>query len=180
MSEPAWKYFTKQSEWKAYLQQLVATNDVACLKAIVCIDNRQTELERYQGESVEDNGIGWTKNDANEMGRLASKIRQNVALTKAEMAKSRNKMKKYWKQLMDISKQQMEQKEQQELARAEAEAEEKLKQEFEQRKLIFEQTLDIIQKCSEEGIACEFGICDECPVTQGYQLRFPTALQMEG
>ena len=179
-SDPAWKYFTKQSEWKAYLQNLVMTNVSACLRAIVCIDNRQTEHERLRGESIEENGIGWTKNDAREMGQIASKIRRGVPLSDAELAKSRNKMKKYWKQLMVISKQRLERKEQLEQAEAKARAEEEYQREYEQRRMLFEQALETIRKCSEEGIACEYGICDECPLTQGYQLRLPMEFLTEG
>ena len=117
MAGPAWKYFTTQEQWKAYLQDLVSTNTNACLKAITCIDNWQTEPERQQGESTEENGVGWTKYDAKEMGQLANKIRNGQALTDGELAKAKNKMKKYWKQLMQISKRQMEQQEAEEQAK---------------------------------------------------------------
>lgn len=167
MAGPAWKYFTTQEQWKAYLQDLVSTNTNACLKAITCIDNWQTEPERQQGESTEENGVGWTKYDAKEMGQLASKIRNGQALTDGELAKAKNKMKKYWKQLMQISKRQMEQQEAEEQAKLEQEAREVAEQKRQQ----FEEALEVLRKCGEEGIACEYGICDECPLTRGYQLR---------
>lgn len=167
MAGPAWKYFTTQEQWKAYLQDLVSTNTNACLKAITCIDNWQTEPERQQGESTEENGVGWTKYDAKEMGQLANKIRNGQALTDGELAKAKNKMKKYWKQLMQISKRQMEQQEAQEQAKLEQEVREVAEQKRQQ----FEETLEVLRKCGEEGIACEYGICDECPLTRGYQLR---------
>lgn len=167
MAGPAWKYFTTQEQWKAYLQDLVSTNANACLKAITCIDNWQTEPERQQGESTEENGVGWTKYDAEEMGQLANKIRNGQALTDGELAKAKNKMKKYWKQLMQISKRQMEQQEAEEQAKLEQEAREVAEQKRQQ----FEEALEVLRKCGEEGIACEYGICDECPLTRGYQLR---------
>ena len=167
MAGPAWKYFTTQEQWKAYLQDLVSTNTNACLKAITCIDNWQTEPERQQGESIEENGVGWTKYDAKEMGQLANKIRNGQTLTDGELAKAKNKMKKYWKQLMQISKRQMEQQEAEEQAKLEQEAREVAEQKRQQ----FEETLEVLRKCGEEGIACEYGICDECPLTRGYQLR---------
>lgn len=36
----------------------------------------------------------------------------------------------------------------------------------------FRQDIETLRKCSEEGISCEYGICDECPITTGFQLRF--------
>ena len=167
MAGPAWKYFTTQEQWKAYLQDLVSTNTNACLKAITCIDNWQTEPERQQGESTEENGVGWTKCDAKEMGQLANKTRNGQALTDGELAKAKNKMKKYWKQLMQMSKRQMEQQEAEEQAKLEREA----KEVTEQKRQQFEEALEVLRKCGEEGIACEYGMCDECPLTRGYQFR---------
>lgn len=167
MSLPAYYYFTKQDEWKAYLQNLVKTNDSACRRAIVQIDNWQTELERQQGESTEENGVGWTKYDAREMGLLAKKIRRGEELTRAEMAKSRNKMQKYWKQLMDISKRNLEKV----LQQQSAEAEEYARAQYEARREHFEEALEVIRRCGEDGVPCEYGICDECPLARGYQMR---------
>ena len=36
----------------------------------------------------------------------------------------------------------------------------------------FRDSMEALRKCSEEGIACGYGICDECPVTSGLQMRF--------
>ena len=158
----AWEYFTSQKQWEAYLKDLLKTNDKALLRAIMLIYNNQTPEEKDKGESIEDNCIGFSKIDAKEMGDIARKIKANKALTKEELAKSRNKMQKYWKQLMIISKEQAEAK----LIELEIQEEnaEKLKQ--------FKQDIETLRKCSEEGIACEYGICDECPITTGFQLRF--------
>lgn len=158
----AWEYFTSQKQWEAYLKDLLKTNDKALLRAIMLIYDNQTAEEKDKGESIEDNCIGFSKIDAKEMGDIARKIKANKALTKEELAKSRNKMQKYWKQLMIISKEQAEAK----LIELEIQEEnaEKLKQ--------FKQDIETLRKCSEEGIACEYGICDECPITTGFQLRF--------
>lgn len=166
MSDPVWKYFTKESEWKAYLQDLVKKSDKACCKAIVLIDGWQTELEKQQQESTEENGVGWSKYDAKEMGALADKIRKNEQLTEGELAKAKNKMQKYWKQLMYISKRQQEQREKQQA--------EQLRQ---QKQKQFKESLEVIRRCAEENKMCEYGICDECPLTRGYQMR--TALKEE-
>lgn len=35
----------------------------------------------------------------------------------------------------------------------------------------FKNFCEVLRRCSEEGISCDYGICDECPVTTGIQLR---------
>ena len=94
----AWEYFTNQKQWKLYLKNLLKTNNNALLKAILLIYDNQTEEEKNKGESIEDNCIGFSKVDAKEMGKIAIKIKAGKALTEGELAKSRNKMQKYWKQ----------------------------------------------------------------------------------
>lgn len=102
-----WESFTNQKQWESYLKNLVKINDKALYKSIILIYEMQTDKERYIGESKEENGIGFTKVDAKEMSDIAKKIKQGNELTSGEIAKSRNKMQKYWKQLMIISKRQM-------------------------------------------------------------------------
>lgn len=99
-----WEYFTNQKQWKMYLKELLKTNDTALFRAIVLVYDNQTEEEKYRGKSIEENSVGFNKVDAKEMGEIAKKIKSGKQLTKAELAKSRNKMQKYWKQLMIISK----------------------------------------------------------------------------
>lgn len=170
----AWEYFTSQKQWESYLKDLLKSNDKALLRAIVLIHDNQTQEEKSKGKSIEDNCIGFSKIDAKEMGEIANKIRAGKALTEGELAKSRNKMQKYWKQLMIISKKQAEAKKLQEqkeleekLAKEEQEAIEKDAEKLEQ----FKQVIKTLCKCSEEGIQCGYGICDECPVTVGFQLK---------
>ena len=165
----AWEYFTSQKQWEAYLKDLLKTNDKALLRAIILIYDNQTSEEKDKGESIEDNCIGFSKIDAKEMGDIARKIKANKALTKGELAKSRNKMQKYWKQLMIISKKQAEAKKLQE--QKELEAQKEAIKKFERLRR-FRHDIETLRKCSEEGISCEYGICDECPITTGFQLRF--------
>lgn len=162
-----WESFTNQKQWELYLKNLIKTNDKALYKSIILIYEMQTDEERYIGESKEENGIGFTKVDAKEMGDIAKKIKQGNELTSGEIAKSRNKMQKYWKQLMIISKRQMKEAEDaklnEELAIAQEEQNEKLKS--------FREHNEMLRKCSEEGISCSYGICDECPLATGFQMR---------
>lgn len=153
---PVWAKFTSQKQWEVFLKELVSTNDRALFKSIILIYNNQTNEEKTQGKSIEDNYVGFTKTDAYEMGQIAKKIKCGQPLTKGELAKSRNKMKKYWKQLMIISKEKAEAKELQELERELYETEEGFGKHFKE--------IKSLQKC-EEGIPCEYGICKECPMS---------------
>ena len=171
MAIAGWQYFTTQKQWEAYLKDLVRTNDKALLTAIVRIDDRQTEEERAIGESTEDNLVGWTKWDAKEMGDIAQKIKRGEPLTIGELAKSRNKMQKYWKQLMYISKQQQEEKAKKRALEEEERINKEVQVENEKNKELFRQHNEMLRCCAEDGKACEYGICDECPVTQGFQMR---------
>lgn len=106
-----WKYLATQKQWKAYLCDLLDYSDDAVKLAIINIDSMQTVPEKDSGQSIEENTVGWTKVDASEMGLIADKIKSGQQLTAGEIAKSRNKMKKYWKQLMFQIQNRMAQKE---------------------------------------------------------------------
>lgn len=168
----AWEYFTNQKQWEAYLKDLIRTNDQALLRAIVLIYDSQTDEEKMKGESIEDNCIGFSKIDAAEMGAIARKIKAKKELSKGELAKSRNKMQKYWKQLMVISKKQAESKKQKVEETYNEETEYAAIDEYEfERKEQFRGYCEALRRCSEDGISCDYGICDECPITTGFQLR---------
>lgn len=154
-----WEYFTNQKQWKLYIKNLLKTNNNALLKAILLIYDNQTEEEKNKGESIEDNCTGFNKVDAKEMGKIAIKIKAGKALTEGELAKSRNKMQKYWKQLMIISKQKQRKKILQEQMKIESKLNE---YEYEVKLKQFREYNEIVRKCNE-GIQCAYGICDECP-----------------
>ena len=167
MGQKVWETFTNQKQWELYLKSLIKTNDKALYKSIILIYDMQTNEEKNTNSSVEENNVGFSKVDAYEMGVIAKKIKRGDPLAKGEIAKSRNKMQKYWKQLMIISKRQMKEAEDaklnEELAIAQEEQNEKLES--------FREHNEILRKCSEEGISCSYGICDECPLTTGFQMR---------
>lgn len=170
----AWEYFTSNKQWERYLKDLLKSNDEALLRAIVLVYENQTDEEKCKGETIEGNNIGFSKIDAKELGEIARKIKAGKELTKGELAKSRNKMQKYWKQLMIISKKQAEArklKEQEnkelELAKEEEDARIEKEKSLEQ----FRKDIETLRKCSEEGISCSYGICGECPITTGFQLK---------
>lgn len=102
-----WESFTNQSQWKEYLQNLLRTNDKALYKAIVLIAKYQTPIEVASGATLEHNNLGFGTVDAKFLTSMAFKINNGVPLTEKELAISRNKMPKYWKQLYRISKSNM-------------------------------------------------------------------------
>lgn len=100
----SWESFTNQRQWREYLTNLLKTNDRALLKAITIIYDFQTDEEKLKGAAIDENDRGFGKVDARDLGRMAEKIRANIPLTEGELARARNKMPKYWQQLMRVSK----------------------------------------------------------------------------
>lgn len=102
-----WESFTNQKQWKEYLLSLLDKNDVAVKKAIITIYNFQMIDEKKSSKSLHENGKGFNKVDADFLSEMAIKIINRNELTDIELIKSRNKIKKYWKQLMFVSKEKM-------------------------------------------------------------------------
>lgn len=148
-----WESFTNQKQWEAYLKKLIKTNEKALLKSILLIYDNQTNDEKEIGKSVEDNKVGFSKWDAEEMSDIAKKLKQNKELSLNEIVHARLVMPKYWKQLMIISKRNME-------LEKELSA---IKQVVEENTKTFDETAEKIRQCFEEGKACDYGICNECP-----------------
>lgn len=153
-----WEYFTNQKQWESYLKNLLIHNNKALFRAIVLVYDSQTNEEKNRGKSIENNNIGFSKIDAYEMGHIAQKIKAGKDLTQKELTAARYKMPKYWKQLMNISKANMAKTE-----KHDKEANEELER--------FREHNEILRRCSEEGIPCSYGICDECPLTTGLQTK---------
>jgi len=82
----------------------VRTNDKALLRAIVVIGDRQTPEEMAMAETVDHNNRGWGAIDAPFFTPLYFRILHQQPLTRRELAIARNKMPKYWRQLMEVSK----------------------------------------------------------------------------
>ena len=169
----AYEYFNSQKQWEAYLKDLLKTNNQALLKSIVLIYDNQTNEEKEIGASVEDNNLGFSKWDAEEMSDIARKLKRGEPLKPNEIVHARITMPKYWKQLMFIAKNQIEIKNKNKRYKLSNEdnviikPKEKAKTELE----LFKEHNEILRKCLEEGKACSYGICSECPISQGIQLR---------
>lgn len=162
-----WDTFTNQKQWEQYLKGLVKTNDKALYRAIVLIYRNQTDEEQNKGQSIEDNYVGFTKWDAEEMTSIALKIIRKQKLLDGEVTKSRNKMQKYWRQLMAISKKNIQQRE---LEQSQQELEEQ-RVEYQLEQEMLRQHNETLRKCAEDGIPCGYGICDECILTTGFQMK---------
>ena len=111
MGVKVWESFTNQQQWKDYLQELVRTNDRALIKSILVIYERQTDEEKYSGQTTEHNGRGFGKIDAEFFTQIVVQLKHGYPLTDRQMAVARNKMPKYWRQLMQVSKAKMARKE---------------------------------------------------------------------
>lgn len=88
---------------KTSIQTLLATNDKAVIRALLVIYDRQTEAEKAVGVTKEDNGIGFSGCDAEILSSFAEWYKSKGFLTPKQLAISKNKLKKYWRQLLQIS-----------------------------------------------------------------------------
>lgn len=102
-----WEQFTNQQQWKEYLQNLVRTNKKALYRSIILISDFQTPEEKAMGETIDKNNMGFGAVDAKFLTSLALRLKCGGELTPRELAICRNKMPKYWRQLMIISKENM-------------------------------------------------------------------------
>lgn len=156
----AWENFKNQSEWEAYLKNLLKTNDKALLRSIIIIYENQTLEEKLKGTSLDENSKGFNRWDAEEMSNIAKKIKAKKKLKQHEMIHSRLVMPKYWKQLMVVSKQKLKEKEEKQKLLDEEEM--ILAKEKEEKQKQSEMYFEVLNKCFEEGTPCSYGICDEC------------------
>lgn len=99
-----WEAFTNPEQWKEYIQELIKTNDKAFCRGVVLIYRLQTAEEQSIKETTIQNGVGFAGVDAKFMSDIAEMILQGKQLSARQEAIARNKLKKYWKQLMRISK----------------------------------------------------------------------------
>lgn len=98
-------YFTTLKQWRLYIYELLSRNDLAVKKAIVAIYKNQTQDEREKLESRGKNKKGFNYNDGTYFSCLAIDIINGHDLSPQELEYARYRMKRYWRQLMNISKQ---------------------------------------------------------------------------
>jgi hypothetical protein len=98
MQDQAVTVWTKES-----VIALLASNDRAVVRAIKGLNARQTEQERAEGTAVVSNGRGFNKTDAPFLGDIARKLpRYNDHMTDKQLYVARLKLRKYWRQLLEM------------------------------------------------------------------------------
>lgn len=97
---------------KAYIIQLLQTNDKAIARALVVLNERQTATERSAESTINDNGVGFTPADARMGTSMAQFYAKRGYLTEKQLAywKKPNvrgvwRICKYAGQLLEIAKQ---------------------------------------------------------------------------
>lgn len=105
-----WESFTNQQQWKDYIINLLKTDNKALARAVIHIYENQTEEEKLRGRSIDHNHVGFSQVDGEFLTQIALKLKNHQPVTLKEVAITRNKMIKYWKQLMTISKRRMKEK----------------------------------------------------------------------
>ena len=99
-----WLNLPNQRAWKAELQKLLCRSDQAVESALIRIYDLQTPLEKATDMSVQENGFGFNRVDAQYLSKYANMVKMGHHLTKDEVCRVRSRMLKYWKQLMILSK----------------------------------------------------------------------------
>lgn len=88
---------------KESIHELLDRSDSAVLRALYAIYNLQTSTEQAGHSTREVNGVGFSKFDAPFLTDMVVKSRRYGRLTPKQMAVTRNKVKKYHRQLVEIA-----------------------------------------------------------------------------
>ena len=87
---------------KERIQKLIRTNDLAVYKSLLRIYARQTADEQQAKETRDWNARGFTGIDGNILSSFVEGYKKYGRLTESQLCIARNKMKKYWKQLLEV------------------------------------------------------------------------------
>lgn len=88
---------------KETIQELLDNNNRAVVKALLAIHSRQTAAEQAGHHTREVNGVGFSKFDAPFLTDMVRAVQRYGSLTPKQMAVTRNKMKRYWRQLLEVA-----------------------------------------------------------------------------
>ena len=92
------KVWTKES-----VIALLDSNNKAVVAAIKGLNARQTAAERAEGTAKVQNGRGFNKQDAPFLGDIARKLPlYNDHMTERQLYVARKKIRKYWRQLLEM------------------------------------------------------------------------------
>jgi hypothetical protein len=88
---------------KEQIQKLIDTNDEAVARAVVRIFQRQTAYEQRAEHTQLNNSIGFNAPDAKYLTFAAKFVLRNGALSGDHVDRVRVKIRRYWKQLIEIA-----------------------------------------------------------------------------
>jgi hypothetical protein len=86
---------------KADVQDLIARSDLATARAVALVYANQTQAEQAAQTTRDSNGVGFTAVDAEFLTSAAQFYERRGFLTPKQLAVARNKVKKYWRQILD-------------------------------------------------------------------------------
>jgi len=92
-----------KGDTKSYVKKQLATNKIWAIKALLKIFEFQTEAEKYQEFTQENNGVGFTGIDGEILTSFAKQYTCRGFLSPKQMAIVYKKMPKYWMQVIKIS-----------------------------------------------------------------------------
>lgn len=95
MTAPTWN--------KQRIQELIVANDEAAVRALFVVYGNQTEAEKADGKTVEDNGTGFSGVDAEILTSFAHFYQRNGFLSPKQMALLKARIAKYWRQLLSAA-----------------------------------------------------------------------------
>ena len=91
---------------KGAVCRLLESSNKAVARAVLVVYRNQTEYEKVCQSTQEDNGVGFSGVDAEILSSFAEFYLQHRFLTPRQIAIARNKVKKYWRQILgEIEKQ---------------------------------------------------------------------------
>jgi len=88
---------------KEGIQQLLDSNPKAVQRAIVAIYKRQTADEQASKTTRVHNSVGFSAIDAQLLTSFAEQIGRGRTLSEKQLTLGRAKIKRYWRQLMEIA-----------------------------------------------------------------------------
>lgn len=89
---------------KEIIKSRMLSDDAWLYRGILAIYTFQTEAEKFDNQTIEDNGIGFNGADANILSNFAVQLNLKKFLTDKQKMLARKKMVKYSGQLLNIIK----------------------------------------------------------------------------
>lgn len=96
---------------KETIRELLLKNDNAVYSGMLRIYDRQTSLEQASQETSDYNAIGFSGVDGHIMSSFTEAYKKYNRLTEKQMNIARKKMLKYWRQLLEVIREQTNQPE---------------------------------------------------------------------